>query len=133
MGIQFETSRCIIQLVRSQSHVPDAALGRLKATIDASVAVVYGIDVTLIQGSSRGQAHVALARQVAMYLAHCVFGIPHADVGRIFNRDRTTVRHACALVEDRRDDPVFDRTLANLEEIVGRMARVSGISFGGEA
>lgn len=50
-----------------------------------------------------------------MYLAHVAGGLPMAEVGRLFARDRTTVAHACALVEDRRDDPAFDRTLAILE------------------
>jgi hypothetical protein len=35
-------------------------------------------------------------------------------VGRIFERDRTTVAHACGVVEDRRDDANFDRALEAL-------------------
>jgi Bacterial dnaA protein helix-turn-helix len=58
---------------------------------------------------------VAFARQVAMYLAHTGGGISFSEVGRLFARDRTTVAHACALVEDMRDDPAFDRCLAFLE------------------
>jgi hypothetical protein len=50
-----------------------------------------------------------------MYLAHVAGGLPLAEVGRLFKRDRTTVAHACAVVEDRRDDPAFDRALAILE------------------
>lgn len=50
-----------------------------------------------------------------MYLAHVACGLPLAEVGRLFSRDRTTVAHACALIEDRRDDPTFDRALAVLE------------------
>jgi hypothetical protein len=40
------------------------------------------------------------------------------DVGRIFQRDRTTMAHACGVVEDLRDDPQFDRVLDLLERIV---------------
>jgi chromosomal replication initiation ATPase DnaA len=50
-----------------------------------------------------------------MYLAHVAGGLSMREVGRLFSRDRTTVAHACALVEDRRDDPQFDRALAILE------------------
>ncbi|MEQ8823668.1 MAG: hypothetical protein RIC14_04770 [Filomicrobium sp.] len=39
------------------------------------------------------------------------------EVGRIFERDRTTVSHACALIEDRRDEPIFDQLLEMLERI----------------
>ena len=41
-----------------------------------------------------------------------------AEVGRGFQRDRTTVLHACHLVEDLRDDADFDRLVTTLERIV---------------
>lgn len=63
----------------------------------------------------RCRRQVAFARQVGMYLAHVGGGLPMTEVGRMFARDRTTVSHACAVIEDRRDDPTFDRALAVLE------------------
>ena len=39
---------------------------------------------------------------------------------RTFGRDRTTVAHACACVEDSRDDPKFERVLACLEAALDR-------------
>ena len=64
---------------------------------------------------SRGEAEVALARQLAMYLMHVVLGRLYQDVGRFFGRDRTTVSYACALIEDLRDDPEFDAEVSRLE------------------
>jgi chromosomal replication initiation ATPase DnaA len=58
---------------------------------------------------------VASARQVGMYLAHVACGLPLTEVGRLFGRHRRTVAHACAVVEDRRDDPEFDRAIAVME------------------
>ena len=58
---------------------------------------------------------MALARQVAMYLAHVGCGLSLTETGRLFERDRTTVAHACGVIEDRRDDPIFDRALDLLE------------------
>ena len=74
-------------------------LERLKTVVDAAVSVVFAIDVARLQAESRGQAQVAHARQVAMYLMHCAFSLSHTDIGRAFSRDRTTVAHACAIVE----------------------------------
>jgi hypothetical protein len=34
---------------------------------------------------------------------------------RLFDRDRASIRHACARIEDSRDDPDFDIALAALE------------------
>ena len=45
---------------------------------------------------------MALARQVAMYVAHVTCGLSLTDVGLIFARDRTTVApQALALLNDR--------------------------------
>ena len=64
---------------------------------------------------SRGRAApVSLARQTAMYLAHVAFRLSFTQVGQLFGRDRTTVAHACAAIEDRRDDQVLDRVLTVL-------------------
>jgi len=50
--------------------------------------------------------------------------------GRLFGRDRTTAAHACTVVEDRRDDPLFDRALDLLEWAVSALAtRPSTRSF----
>jgi chromosomal replication initiation ATPase DnaA len=65
---------------------------------------------------SRNRAgSIALARQTAMYLAHVAFGLSLTDIGELFSRDRTTVAHACRVVEELRDDPVMDEALAVLE------------------
>jgi chromosomal replication initiation ATPase DnaA len=64
---------------------------------------------------SRGRsASISLPRQVAMYLAHVAFRLSLTEVGRLFGRDRTTVAHACGVVEDLRDDQVIDRALTVL-------------------
>ena len=83
--------------------------------IENLVARTLGIALAELRASQRGRAGVAFARQTAMYLAHVHFGLTLSQVGRNFGRDRTTVAHACARVEDSRDDPQFERVLACLE------------------
>jgi chromosomal replication initiation ATPase DnaA len=82
------------------------------------VATVFGVGGADLFRATRGRARVALARQVAMYLAHVACGMSFTEVGQMFGRDRTTVAHACSVVEDRRDDPIFDRALELLEWVV---------------
>ncbi len=72
---------------------------------------------------SRCKAQIANARQLAMYLMHVGLGKSMSEVGRFFGRDRTTVSHACALIEDKRDDLEFDEMLCHLED------RLETISF----
>lgn len=83
--------------------------------IQGLVCTALGISLAELRAHSRGRAATAFARQTAMYLAHVHFGISLSEVGRRFGRDRTTVAHACACVEDRRDDPKFECVLGCLE------------------
>ena len=80
-----------------------------------------------LRAGRRRTAHVAFARQNAMYLAHVALGLSYTEVGRAFGRDRTTAAHACRVVEDRRTDPAFDARLALLEHLL-RRGRKAGIA-----
>ena len=98
---------------------------RLRPIIEYAIAVVFEIETRDLRSATRGKAQTAFARQVAMYLAHVTCGLSFTDIGRIFARDRTTVAHACGLIEDRRDDARVDRTLDLLEAVVGRLVHVT--------
>ncbi len=52
-----------------------------------------------------------------MYVAHVILQMSMSDIGRGFGRDRTTVIHACHLIEDLRDDEDFDRVVAVAERV----------------
>jgi chromosomal replication initiation ATPase DnaA len=75
----------------------------------------WGIPPRLIFHSSRCRADIALTRQIAMYLVHVMLGRSLTEVGLIFGRDRTTVGHACAHIEDMRDDARFEAEISLLE------------------
>lgn len=87
--------------------------------VEACIAVVFAVPHRAIRCTTRGKAGVARARQVAMYLCHTSLALSLTEVGLLFERDRTTVGHACRLVEDLRDDKSFDLQMACLEKAVG--------------
>lgn len=87
--------------------------------VTSRVAEDFGVALAELVAPSRGSPRAALARQVAMYLCHIGLALSFEAVGRLFARDRTTVAHACRVVEDRRDDRWFDRRLALLERACG--------------
>jgi chromosomal replication initiation ATPase DnaA len=96
-----------------------------RTQIDVAVMVVarvFAVTPGDVMRTTRGRAGVALARQMAMYLAHVVGGLTLTDIGHHFRRDRTTVAHACRLIETKRDDPGFDRVVALLEGVVPAFA-----------
>ena len=86
-----------------------------------AVAAVFEVDIEDLRAPTRGSARTAFARQVAMYLAHVGCGVTLTEVGTLFARDRTTVAHACGVVEDRRDDPDLDLRLDHLERAVSSL------------
>lgn len=94
----------------------------------ATVMQVFGVDQSELLGPSRGLSHVAHARQVAMYLARVDGNMQLTEIGRAFGRDRTTVRHACSIVEDRRDNPDYDLTLVLIAGIIRRLCALSSPS-----
>ena len=108
---------------RAKRHVSEHRPQLLSAAdllelLNLTVAGGFDIDERDLRQPNRGVARTALARQSAMYLAHVACGLTKTEVGRLFTRDRTTVHHACLVVEQRRDDPVFDHAIDHLERIV---------------
>lgn len=85
--------------------------------VTACVAFDFGLEAAALEAVLRGSQRIAFARQIAMYVAHVGFGLSFEAIGRAFGRDRTTVAHACRVVEDGRDDIWFDCRVATLEII----------------
>jgi DnaA-like protein len=79
------------------------------------VARDYGLDLAALFAPTRGGPRTAFARQVAMYLAHTGFELSLETISQAFGRHRSTVSHACHVVEDGRDDIWLDCRLEALE------------------
>jgi chromosomal replication initiation ATPase DnaA len=90
----------------------------LKLLVEHHVALAFGVGVLDLRRRRRGKCRAAFARQAAMYLVHVVGGLSFTATGAVFGRDRTTVAHACALVEDCRDEVLLDHLLEAIERLV---------------
>ncbi|HEX7791829.1 MAG TPA: helix-turn-helix domain-containing protein [Afipia sp.] len=101
----------------SDHHILAGTPDRLCRLVARCVALDFGLEAGYLEAALRGSQRVAFARQIAMYLAHVGFALNFDAVGRAFGRDRTTVAHACRVVEDGRDDIWFDCRMATLELI----------------
>lgn len=64
----------------------------------------------------RGPRDMVQARQVAMYLTHVGLEMSLSRVANAFERDRSTVAHACHKIEEMRDEAEFDAWLETLEK-----------------
>ncbi len=84
-------------------------------------AHMFQIPVEELDAATRRNPDVALARQSAMYVCHVMLRLSFSEIGQHFGRDRTTVAHACKVVEDHRDDQVFDELVGRIETAVAAM------------
>jgi Bacterial dnaA protein helix-turn-helix len=104
----------------------DSESQALRQNIERAVAISFNVAPELLSFPSRGRASVCQARQVSMYLTHVCFSLSLTQVGQLFDRDRTTVAHACEVTEQRRDDVAFDAFLSRVEMVIRIMCRRPG-------
>ena len=93
----------------------DRTVCRVVRQMVAELIMLSGDRVLARRDRRRMACHV---RQISMYVCHVALSMPQHDIGIAFGRDRTTVSHACHVVEDRRDDPFFDDFVSAVERIV---------------
>jgi chromosomal replication initiation ATPase DnaA len=96
------------------------ACGIIRAIV-AEMAAMAGGERPVMLSTLRGPAarrSLVHQRQITMYVAHVVLSLSMTEIGQVFGRDRTTVAHACHVVEDRRDDAAYDAFIAAVERLV---------------
>lgn len=113
------------------SGVKRLAVGVVNAVVE-ELCLMVGHREGAFAGQTRGRERRAAVhrRQIAMYVAHVVLRLSLTDIGIAYGRDRTTVGHACNVVEDRRDDAAYDRFVAGIERIVTSALELRGVAHG---
>lgn len=119
-----------------KSVVPGAAAPVVPAGIACRIVRQLVLEMTAMAGdrtlwrrdSRRSTCHV---RQIAMYVCHVVLRLSLSDIGAAYGRDRTTVGHACNVVEDRRDNAAFDAFVSAIERVVQSVFGPAGIGSHG--
>ncbi len=93
---------------------PERVICQAVRLMTAEFLFVSGDRIGMRRERRRLACHV---RQIAMYVCHVALQMRMTAIGEGFGRDRSTVAHACAVVEDRRDDRDFDEFVAAIERI----------------
>ncbi|WP_245337372.1 helix-turn-helix domain-containing protein [Shinella sp. HZN7] len=130
----FKTASGSALAPETKSAVPGAApaLPVVPAGVACRIVRQLVLEMTAMAGdrslfrrdSRRSTCHV---RQIAMYVCHVVLQLSLSDIGAAYGRDRTTVGHACNVVEDRRDDAAFDAFVSAIERVVLSVFGPAGI------
>ena len=99
---------------------------RLLATfVNQMVASAFDLPSEKLLRYERGNANAARARQISIYLMHTVLSFPLSKISRIYNKDRTTIGHACRVVEDLRDGSSFDCRILELEQTIATVLKLA--------
>lgn len=96
-----------------------------KLLLEVSVALVsqvYRVPVQQLLEAGRENGDAVRARQITMYLCSVGCQLTQKEIACYFDRTCKTVRHACHLVEDWRDDPGFDERMEDLETCLHSIA-----------
>ena len=121
-----KSRRCVSLVLQPKIAIPKFPISVpepfVRQLLDHAMSRTFAVRSRELWSVTRGRPAAAFARQVAMYLAHVAFGLSLTEVGHVFARDRTTVAHACSLIEDLRDDLTFDRSLELLEGVLRFLA-----------
>jgi chromosomal replication initiation ATPase DnaA len=81
------------------------------------LAACFSVSSKELRSQDRATACISRIRQVGMYISHVALGLTMKEVAAGFCRDRSTVVHACHLIEDLRDEPDFDKICVTVERI----------------
>lgn len=103
--------------------MPVAVRCRIVRQLTAEMVMLVGERVQQRRDRRRASCHV---RQISMYVCHVILQLSLTDIGFAFGRDRTTVGHACNVVEDRRDDPAYDDFISAIERVVATIFGAPG-------
>lgn len=104
-----------------RQHPDDPHFARLAVT---TVALEFGVPGLRLEETSRvGMKKPEIfARQIAAYLCQTVFDMSLPRVAELFSRDRSTIVHALNVIEETREDPVFNRKLTRAEDFLTQSA-----------
>lgn len=91
--------------------------------LTAELLGVVGDRAEVRRARRRASCHV---RQISMYVCHVALSMPYGEIAEAFGVDRTTVSHACHVVEDRRDDAAFDTFVSTVERLAEAVCMIAG-------
>lgn len=104
--------------IKRLQDLPSTKKKMLAKFVNQMVATAYEVTGDHLFNNARGNSREIRARQISMYLMHICLSFSLTEIARIYARDRTTIGHACRVIEDMRDTPVFDDRIIEMEETI---------------
>jgi len=104
-----------VRLFCDQSPAPDHYLLHQVTAIQTEIARSLGVSPAALLGHGR-RASLVWSRHLAIHLARHLLNLRVSDLGPLFNRDHTSIRHALRCVQNAMDTDTVKRTEVHLME-----------------
>lgn len=82
------------------------------------LAALFNVSGRQLRSPKRDSKEIARVRQIGMYIARVTLCLNIRLIADGFARDKSTVTHACHVIEDLRDDDEFDAIITRVEVVV---------------
>lgn len=93
--------------------------------VNQMIAAAFQLKAERLLKSDRGAVRVNRPRQISMYLMNTALSLKFTEIAEFYNKDRTTVSHACRVIEELRDDPEFDERIGEFEKTIRTVLELS--------
>ena len=104
-----------LPLPQAPASLPLSRICKIVSHIVSEFVMLTGERVQMRRDRRRVICHI---RQIAMYICHVTLSIPLNDIASAYGKDRSTVGHACGVVEDRRDNAAYDEFVTTIERLI---------------
>lgn len=105
----------------------------LPGFVNQMIASTFDLKSEKLLQNDRGEARLTRARQISMYLMNTSLSMNFVEIAAFYRKDRTTVSHACSVVEGLRDAPDFDDRLLELEKTIEMVIQLAQYSLEAES
>lgn len=86
--------------------------------VNQMIAAAYEISGERLLRRDRGVIKVNRPRQISMYLMNTALSLKFTEIAEFYDKDRTTVSHACRVIEEMRDNVEFDMRILEFENTI---------------
>lgn len=104
-------------IIAREIHTPSSVQrDELPSLLQAIVSELLDLHNNHLNISSlRRELHI---RHVTIYVSNVALGISMRQLAKMFNLNRSTIAYACRTIEERRDNPDYDRFIEATERMV---------------
>ena len=90
----------------------------LNTFVNQMVATAFELKAEQLLNIQNREARTYRARQISMYLMNTSLSLNFVEIADFYGKDRSTVSHACGVIEELRDIVKFDEQICEFEQTI---------------